>query len=227
MTISFRILLTFVLVLGTVATFLEKQTAAAMDFSTQRLPDGDHYVLAKGEIVAGDIERLRVTLRSMERDRYGNKAMALDSGGGLVTEALKIVGLMDEEKVSTVVLPGATCASACAQIIFLAGAHRIVTEGGKLGMHTCAKGRDRSPLCNQIIAQNAFEHGTAYGSVMAFMNYTGPSEMVWFNSRDADCFGFTRWPAAANRGTKPGEIAPCIRAAINGAIAPRSNAGRD
>jgi hypothetical protein len=165
-TISFRILLTFVLVLGPFATFLEKQTATAMDFSTQRLPDGDHYILAKGEIVAGDTERLRLALQLVGRNRYGDKEMALESGGGLVGEALKMVGLMDEEKVSTVVLPGATCASACAQIVFLAGIHRIVAEGGKLGMHTCAMGRNRSPLCNQTIAQNALEHGTAYGSVI-------------------------------------------------------------
>jgi hypothetical protein len=217
-TISFRILLTFVLVLGPFATFLEKQTATAMDFSTQRLPDGDHYILAKGEIVAGDTERLRLALQLVGRNRYGDKEMALESGGGLVGEALKMVGLMDEEKVSTVVLPGATCASACAQIVFLAGIHRIVAEGGKLGMHTCAMGRNRSPLCNQTIAQNALEHGTAYGSVMAFMEYTGPSEMVWFNSKDADCFGFTRWPLGVDRGTRPGEIAPCIREVINGAI---------
>jgi hypothetical protein len=150
-----------------------------MDFSTQQLSDGDHFVLAKGEIVAGDTERLRIALQSVGRNRYGNKEMPLESGGGLVGEALKMVALMDEEKVSTVVLPGAMCASACAQIVFLAGVHRIVAEGGRLGMHTCAAGRNRSLLCNEIIAQNAFNHGTPHGSVMTFMKYTG---LKWFGS---------------------------------------------
>jgi hypothetical protein len=187
---------------------------AAMDFSTKQLSDGDRFVLAKGEIVDGDAERLRVALQSVGRNRYGNKEMALESGGGLVAEALKMVALMDEEKVSTVVLPGAVCASACAQIVFLAGVHRVVADGGQLGFHTCAVGRAKSPLCNEVIAQNALEHGTDYGSVMAFMKYTGPSEMVWFSAKDADCNGFTRWPAGANRGKQPGEIAPCVRDSI-------------
>lgn len=121
---------------------------------------------------------------------------------------------MDEEKVSTVILSGSKCASACAQIVFLAGVHRIVEQGGLLGMHTCSVDRKKSPLCNQSIAQNALEHGTPDGSVMAFMEYNGAAEMVWFNSQDADCFGFTKWPESTNRGTRPGEIAPCVREAI-------------
>ncbi len=194
-------------------------SAAAMDFSTKQLSDGDRFVLAKGEIVDGDTERLRFALQSVGRNRYGNKEMALESGGGLVAEALKMVALMDKEKVSTVVLPGAMCASACAQIVFLAGVHKVVADGGQLGFHTCAAGRNKSPLCNEIIAQNALEHGTDHGSVMAFMEYTGPSEMIWFSSKDADCYGFTRWPPGANRGKQPGEIAPCIESGIKGLYA--------
>ena len=217
MTTPFYILLTYILVLEVAGLSpLGKRTAAAMDFSTKQLSDGDSFVLAKGEIVVGDTERLRIALQSVRRKRFGNKELALESGGGLVAEALKMVELMDREQVSTVVLPGAMCASACAQIVFLAGVHRIVANGGQLGFHTCAAGRNRSPLCNDIIAQNALGHGTDYGSVMAFMEYTGPSEMIWFSSQDADCYGFTRWPPGVNRGKQPGEIAPCIKAGIKG-----------
>jgi hypothetical protein len=194
-------------------------SAAAMDFFTKQLSDGDRFILAKGEIVDGDTERLRFALQSVGRNRYGNKELALESGGGLVAESLKMVALMDEEKVSTIVLPGAMCASACAQIVFLAGVHRVVADGGQLGMHTCAAGRNKSPLCNEIIAQNALEHGTDHGSVMAFMEYTGPSEMIWFSSYDADCYGFTRWPPGVNRGKQPGEITPCIERGIKGLFA--------
>jgi hypothetical protein len=190
--------------------------AGAMDFSIKQAPDGDRFVLAKGEIVGGDAERLRIALQSVGRNRYGNREMALESGGGSVAEALKMVALMDEEKVSTVVLPGAVCASACAQIVFLAGVHRVVADGGQLGFHTCAAGRNKSPLCNEIIAQNALEHGTDYGSVMAFMEFTGPSEMIWFSAKDADCYGFTLWPPGANRGKQPGDIAPCVKEGILG-----------
>ncbi len=68
-------------------------SAAAMDFSTKQLSDGDRFISAKGEIVDGDTERLRIALQSVGRNRYGNKEMALESGGGLVAEALKMVAL--------------------------------------------------------------------------------------------------------------------------------------
>jgi hypothetical protein len=198
-------------------------TALAMDFSILPMPDGLHAVFANGDIVAGDAERLRIALQSADRDHFGNKDIALNSGGGLVREALAIVALMDQDKITTIVPPGATCASACAQIVFLAGVHRVVQDGGRLGMHTCSINGDSAPLCNQEIAQNALDHGTSYGSVMAFMRYTGPSKMVWLNSQDADCYGLTRWPPGFNRGVQPGDIAPCVRSAINNLTDPSRN----
>ncbi len=102
--------------------------------------------LADGDIVAGDPERFRIALQSAERDPFGNKNVFLNSGGGLVREAFAIVALMDQEKVTTIVPPGATCASACAQIIFLSGVHKVVREGGRLGMHSCSKGENKNPL---------------------------------------------------------------------------------
>jgi hypothetical protein len=92
-TISFRIPTTLVFL---VACVIVKQPAAAMDFSIKKLSDGDQFVLAKGEIVAGDAERLQVALRSLGRNRFGNKEIALESGGGLVAEAFKMVRLMDQ-----------------------------------------------------------------------------------------------------------------------------------
>ena len=180
--------------------------ALAMDFSILPLPNGVHVVFADGEIVAGDAERLRIALRSADRDSYGKKGIALNSGGGLVGEALAMVALMDQEKVSTIVPPGASCASACAQISLLAGIPRMVLDGGRLGMHSCSVGEEHVPddLCNEKIAENAFNHGVPYGSVMAFMQFVGPTKVIWFNSQDADCYGLTRWPPGSNRGPETG-----------------------
>ena len=195
--------------------------ASALDFSHVAMPDGLRVVVARGKIVSGDAERLRTALRSADRDPYGNKSLALDSPGGLVDGALAIVAVMDKEKVTTIVPPGAQCASACAQIIFVSGAHRVVLDGGRLGMHSCSTGAGaKDPLCNEKIAQNAVAHGVAHGSVMAFMQYAGPAEMIWFDGKDADCWGLTRWPGF-NRGVKPGEIAPCVLKGFRDATKPR------
>jgi hypothetical protein len=184
---------------------------SAMEFKNVSTPEGLRIVSGAGPIVPGDSERLVVALRSADRDSSGNKRLFLDSPGGQVGEAIAMVAVMDREKVTTIVGPKAECASACAQILFLSGAHRFVLDGGRLGLHSCreAKG-SRSTYCNDLIAQNALAHGTSYGSIMAFMHFTDPAKMRWFDSKEADCWGFTRWPPGIDRGTKTGDAPACL-----------------
>jgi hypothetical protein len=191
-------------------------SAMAMEFSIERMPDGMRLVLGVGEIVPGDTARLSMALESADRDSFGNKNLALHSVGGSVREALSMVRLMDRENVSTIVPPKMSCASACAQIVFVSGKHRVVLTDGRLGIHTCSRGGIPAPLCNDDIAENAINHGVPHGSVMAFMRYAGPSEMMWFDDKDADCWGLTRWPDGFDRGTRPGDIPPCVQRGLQG-----------
>lgn len=192
--------------------------APAMDFSVVLAPDGQRVVSARGLIVGGDAERLAAALRTADRDAFGNKRLLLNSMGGLVGEALAMVKVMDQEKVTTIVEPKGECASACAQILFLSGVHRFVLDGGRLGLHSCREGAkgSQSTYCNDLIAQNALAHGTGYVSIMAFMQFTDPSRMRWFDSEEADCWGFTRWPPGASRGIQAGETPPCLLKGYNG-----------
>lgn len=186
--------------------------ATAMTFSTQPDGGGRQIVVGTGKIESGDAERLRKALKGASRDGFGHKTLSLDSPGGLVSEAFAMVAVMDQEQVSTIVPGGATCASACAQILFLSGLHRVVTEGGRLGLHSChdPKNLSRSMACNEAIAQNALARGTPYGSILAFMHFTAPAQVRWLDSREADCWGFTQWPPGSGRGVKKGDAAPCI-----------------
>lgn len=191
--------------------------AMAMNFSFITMPDGLRVVLASGEIVVGDAARLRSALEAVARDKWGHKTLALNSPGGSVGEALRIVDVMDEVKVTTIVPPLFVCASACSQILFIVGVHRVVIDGGMLGMHSCSSGDGlRSDVCNEKIAANALAHGVEYGTVMAPTQYAGPTQMIWFSAQDADCWGLTRWPPGFDRGIQQGEVAPCVRRAIAG-----------
>lgn len=187
--------------------------ASAMEFSVVLAPDGLRVVQARGPIMAGDVERLATALRTADKDPFGNKRLLLNSAGGLVGEALAMVKVMGQEKVTTIVEPKAECASACAQVLFLSGVHRFVLDGGRLGLHSCREGPrgSQSLSCNDLIAQNALEHGTSYASIMSFMQFTDPSRMRWFDSEEADCWGFTRWPPGIDRGSKTGELPLCIQ----------------
>lgn len=206
----FRLILAlaFIALLG-LATSVQR--AAAMTFSVQSL-DGRPVVLAKGTIEIGDAERLRVALQKAGRDSFGHKTVLLDSPGGLVMEAFAMVTVMDHERVATVVHAGASCASACAQVLFLSGIHRVVVDGGRLGLHSCHDPRDRarSMMCNQVIATNAMARGTPYGSILAFIHLTSPADMRWLDASEADCWGFTLWPPGSNRSIRKGDAAPCL-----------------
>jgi hypothetical protein len=184
--------------------------AAAMDISIERLPNGFRSVLAKGTIVGGDANRLRAVFRLADRDEHGHKSLTLASPGGEVQEALATVALMDQEEVSTFVMPDTDCASACAQILFVSGIYRAVFDGGRLGLHSCSLGGTRDNLCNEKIAQNAIAHGVPWGAVMASMQYVDPSGLQTFDALQADCWGLTKWPPEYRRPMGRNGIPACI-----------------
>jgi hypothetical protein len=190
----------------------------ALEMKTVSMPDGLHVGLLTGPIVAGDAEKFRSFLKSVDRDKFGNKDVALNSEGGSVSEALRMVSIMDEEKVTTIVPPNFRCASACSQIIFISGAMHTLLEGGLIGIHSCRSGSstDSDEICNEAIADNALSHGTDYGSVMAFMKAATPSDMMWFNSQQADCWGLNRWPPGLGKDNP--RPAPCVVEAIRRSV---------
>lgn len=100
-----------------------------------------------GEIELGDSLKLKHLLRGHEDDKgwYGNYTLlSLNSVGGDLSEALKIIQLVKSETIPTYVSAGATCLSACA-LIFMAGTQswdvgnvffgRFLDIHGTLGFH--------------------------------------------------------------------------------------------
>lgn len=176
-------------------------SAMAMEFVIRMADDGVPMLIARGPITSGDSLRLQFALREVGRDRLGDKRVALASDGGAVGEAFAMADHMEVEKVSTFVLPGTTCASACASILFVAGRHRSVLDRGRLGLHSCAvqAGRERSPLCNELIARRAERRGVPYVPMLALLQSSDPRSMKWLRPEEADCWGLTRWPPNATR----------------------------
>lgn len=182
-------------------TMAASGSAGAMEFVIRAGDDGLPVLVARGPIVAGDALRFQLALREVGRDRFGDKRVALASEGGLVGEAFAMADHMDEEKVSTFVLPGTACSSACASILFVAGRHRSVLDRGRLGLHSCAvsASRERSPLCNELIARRAERRGVPYEPMLALLQTSDPRSMRWLRPDEADCWGLTRWPPNAAR----------------------------
>ncbi len=180
---------------------------SAMEFTIRSDDDGLLIVVARGLVAAGDTERFRRILGQAQRDRFGNKRVALVGDGGLVGEAFGMAEVMEAEKVSAVIMPGSACASACATIVFVAGVHRYVLDRGRLGLHTCTDGRTRSARCNELIARRAERRGVPYGPFAAWLEQADPTRTKWLRSEDADCWGLTRWPPGMGRTPDPGACA--------------------
>ncbi len=148
----------------------------------------DHLtVQASGPIEAGDAARF-AALPKFE-------TLELDSPGGSVGEALRMVANMDARGgIRAVVKPSSSCASACAMALFVSGKTRVVYMGGRLGIHSCAMPDGTpAPECNETMAANAFAHGVPWGVIEGFSKYTSPSSMLWLGAEDAECWGLIKW----------------------------------
>jgi hypothetical protein len=183
-----------------------------MEFHVIRPISGVSVLAGEGEILAGDAARLEAALNLVTRDSRGNKILFLNSPGGMVQEALMMSRIIETNRVTTVVPPGYVCASACAQILFIAGAFRMVIDGGKLGLHSCSREGVRNDLCNERIAEHAIRHGVEHGAIAGPQNITDPSGMMWYDSRMADCWGLSLWPSEFRRGRSGREPSQCATA---------------
>jgi hypothetical protein len=195
--------------LATIALWmLACESAPAMTFDVVSMK-GEPAIRGRGEIVAGDATRLRAVLTPNAKHSYGYYTLVLESPGGSVRAAFELSRVIDAHYVNTYVAPGGRCISACAAIVFIAGREHVAVPGSYLGFHGCfnAQTEGIETLCNDAIAEHAFDHGTAYGAVMAFIETIPFDEVVWISSREADCWGINRYDISS----EPVNYLRCVR----------------
>lgn len=179
----------------------------AMTFST--VPEMDA-IYAKGEIVAGDADKLLTLISST-----GAETLLIESGGGSVTAAISLAEIIKLNDLR-VHVPD-MCASACAAIIFTAGRTSTMSKSAKLGFHSCyvKEGSEVQidGLCNEIMRKYAVQNGFPYGTLSFLAANAGPHEMYWITRTLATCYGWhTSW-----KGEKPllnDEAQSCVQAVI-------------
>jgi hypothetical protein len=160
-----------------------------MEFSI-RFHDGQRFIFGEGPIIEGDAGRLAQAMPMADRDEFGNITLFLDSPGGSVDAAFELVKLMDRWEFSAIVGSDASCASACASILYISARFHQVVGSGRLGIHTCYSKEGKtgtaepSAFCNEAIRENAVQHGTSYSAIKTWDDYA-PTDMAWFNSQIA------------------------------------------
>ncbi|WP_233469201.1 ATP-dependent Clp protease proteolytic subunit [Caballeronia glathei] len=147
-------------------------------------------VIGEGRIREGDAEKFLAFAKMADRDDEGLVALVLNSPGGNVEAAFRVVDAMDKVRVYTTVPDSARCASACASILFASGERRSVVGNGLLGFHSCYRRDGRTyaedSLCNEIISANAMQRGVSHAGISRFVRQYGARDMAWVG-RDVAC----------------------------------------
>ncbi|WP_427309128.1 ATP-dependent Clp protease proteolytic subunit [Cupriavidus sp. H39] len=165
--------------------------APGMDFKIYYQPQLRlKMVVGEGRIQEGDAKKFLNFAKIADRDDEGLVSLVLNSPGGNVEAAFRVVDAMDKVRVYTIVTNNARCASACASILFASGERRSVVGTGLLGFHSCYR-RDgqiyaRDSLCNEIIAANAMQRGVSHAGINRFVKQYGAKDMAWVG-RDVAC----------------------------------------
>lgn len=102
-----------------------------LEVTSQTIDGLGEVVLLNGEIAAGDFLRVRNAFADMARKP---DIVALNSPGGLVSEAIKIGEFIRQEELQSGVLSGSYCLSSCPYIL-AGGVERIVSRKGAVGLH--------------------------------------------------------------------------------------------
>jgi len=106
----------------------------AADIQRHVISEGVVTISISGEIVEGDGESLIANVKAAEAKGYTISEIRLNSMGGNLSEGTALVRIIRRTALSTVVLSGDTCASACF-LAFAAGLMRTVQLGARVGVH--------------------------------------------------------------------------------------------
>jgi len=165
--------------------------APGMDFRIYYQPQLKmKMVIGEGKIQDGDAKKFLQVANLADRDDEGLVALVLNSPGGNVEAAFRLIDAMDKVRVYTIVANHARCASACASILFASGERRSVMGTGLLGFHSCYRRAGqtyaRDSLCNEVISANALQRGVSHAAINRFVKQYGARDMAWVG-RDVAC----------------------------------------
>ncbi len=186
---------------------------SAMEFTIVEM-DGREVLLSEGTIEIGDAARYREALQQTPEQPHGARVVLLNSPGGSVDAALQMSAVNDDFIVHMVIPDGASCASACASILYISGNYRTTWASGRFGQHSCSRGGVPDPDCNEIMSVHAIEHGVAHGAINAFVTYIAPEDILWFSNTDLDCWNISFYPYSKQSGFE--RIDPCLFERLHG-----------
>lgn len=102
-----------------------------LEFALQEDPNLGTILVMNGAIEVGDADRAKAYFESLSD---APDAVAINSPGGIVDEALAVGRLLRARELNTLILPGMACLSSCPYIL-AGGLERRVSLTGAVGLH--------------------------------------------------------------------------------------------
>lgn len=164
-------------------------------------------ILAEGDIVSGDLEKVRQFIFSLPAKE--NSVVYLSSNGGLLYEGIALGLFFNEYRIKTVVEGGASCLSACA-IAFLGGTARdgspwrSSSDNSRLGYHSFYEGAEEtlsSGDTQRVVADLLLyaKRVNAPIDIMIASFLTPSTEMYVLDNEEVCELGVKLWSNATNR----------------------------
>ena len=153
--------------------------------------EGREAIVLSGDVVPGDADKVIAAADQANSLGMLVSAVRLDSPGGSLVEGIKLAAAIQAGKVATVVVRGATCASACF-IAFAAGAEKYVSYGARVGVHGASlpnsSGPVDAPAGTVAMAKIIKELGVP-PAIIGQMVVTPHDQIVWLSPFDLQSMG--------------------------------------
>jgi hypothetical protein len=152
---------------------------------------GGVVITLSGPIITGDSD---IFIREVKQANAAGKSVEnvqLNSGGGRLTEGVKLAATIKEAGISTVVGQGAVCASACF-LIFAAGDPKFVGDGARVGVHKASDKDGRETMSSGVATESMAHFARELGvpsSIISRMVSTPSKQIVWLDSQDLKAMG--------------------------------------
>jgi hypothetical protein len=158
-------------------------------------------ILASGEIVQGDVDKLKLFLKSLPVRK--NTAIYLTSPGGNLYEGIRLGEYFREAGIKTVVEGASDCASACA-IAFLGGTDRngkiwrSSSSNSRLGFHAFRSSDGSQPNSDDVqrVVADLLEYGKSVDAPIELLISgfaTSADSIYWVPQEDICKLGIKLW----------------------------------
>ena len=175
-------------------------SASAAELTTTLSKENKTIVLLNGELAEGDANRLKDIIRTSANSGKPVTAIRFNSSGGNLIEGVRLAGIIQKTKITTVVPSGARCVAGCF-IAFAAGNQKYAGATATVGVPGASDrfGRDfagETPSIVRVVKELGL-----LDAIVEKMLATHTDEVFWLTQDDLRAMG------AATTG-KPGQVPP-------------------